>query len=548
VADRHERQPLDLTQELREHGSREALVIDGERVTHAALADRVDAMRGELDDLGISAGGRVGLLMPNSIDMVTTLLAAWASGAVVVPINTRYRSQELAYVVAHSEVELVLTCAPASPRAPDLAGRVLEAFPGLTAHRGSPIVLPEAPRLRGVLVANGSHLARLAPTSAMREPRNADGGQVGTAGSGELLLIYTSGTTANPKGCVHDVGAFLDTARLTAETMGVGEGDVVWDPLPFFHTGGLLPMLGALLRGATFCSAAHFDAEEALVLMERERVSAAYPAFSTLVTALLDSPSFASTDLSALRWILAIGPVRLLERVQEAIPSARQVSCYGCTEVGGVIVYNAAEDSAKDRATTSGRPFPGVEIEILDSLGEPIEDGTIGEIVVRAPGLLRRYFRDATDPIDEHGRFHTGDLGRIDRHGQLIFEGRLKDMLKVGGENVAASEIEFVLTQHPAVTLAAVVPMADDRLVEVPVAFVELKPDHTAAESDIIEFCGSRLASFKVPRRVWFVTSWPMSATKIQKHRLRDVVEEQSGEEANRMPGESRTGGKTGAR
>lgn len=534
----------DPVQQLRQHGDRDALVIDDDRLTYRELADRVDALRGQLEGLGIGDRGRVALLMPNSVDMVTSLLAAWAAGAVVVPVNTRYRSHELAFVLAHSEVEVVLTSTASSPDAPDLVGRVLEAFPAL-AGDGSSEPLAEAPRLRGLAVGG----SRLAPTlSAVIPLRPAgpppDAAQTGRAGEAdrEQLLIYTSGTTAHPKGCVHDVDAFLETARQTAASMGVGEGDVVWDPLPFFHTGGLLPMLGTLHYGATFCSAAHFDADEALTLLERERVTAAYPAFSTLVTALLDAASFPSTDLSALRWILAIGPSRLLQRVQEAVPTARQVSCYGCTEVGGVVVCNEASDSAQDRATTSGRPFPGVEVEIVDPFGEAVDQGSTGEIAVRGPGLLRRYYRDGVDPLDERGRFRTGDLGRIDARGHLVFEGRLKDMLKVGGENVAASEIELVLAQHPAVTLAAVVPVPDDRLAEVPVAFVELRPGHSVDEEELIAFCRSRLASFKVPRQVRLVTSWPMSATKIQKFRLRTLLEEESAPIPDAPPDSARRG------
>lgn len=512
----------DLVQQLEGYGDRDALVIDDVRLTYRELARGVVARQEQLASAGLRRHGRVGLLMPNSVDLVTTLLAVWASGAVAVPVNTRYRAQDLAFVVAHSDVELVVTAAPGSSDAPDLPGRLLEAFPSLSSAGEAGLV--EAPSLRSVLLAAGPDLRAWSPAAPARREGAARSAGDGEVGDDDLLLIYTSGTTANPKGCVHDVSAFLETARLTAETMGVVEGDVVWDPLPLFHTGGLLPLLGALLRGATFCSTAHFEPDEALAMLERERVTAAYPAFSTLITALLDAPTFATTDLSALRWILAIGPARLLERLQEAIPSARQVSCYGCTEVGGVVVYNSVDDSAQDRANTSGRPFPGVHVEIVDPFGKPVADGETGEILVRGPGVLRRYHREDIDPVDEQGRFHTGDLGHLDERGQLVFTGRLKDMLKVGGENVAASEIELVLSQHPSVTLAAVVPVPDDRLDEVPAAFVELRPGHSAEPEEIIAFCAARLASFKVPRHVHFVTSWPMSATKIQKFRLRELL------------------------
>ncbi|MBA0050903.1 AMP-dependent synthetase [Streptomyces sp. AJS327] len=544
-----------LTHRLRQHGDHEALVIDDSRLTYARLADQVEQEQAVLASLGLRAGSRLGLLTHNSAQMVVSLLAAWERGVVVVPLNTRYRSDEISYVVEHSDIEAILTTSHREG-GPDLLHRLSCALPGAAAglptepttgevQPGGPtsgMWERQAPRLRVVAVrppdapggaepattwldtstAHGTEPT--APTGGPTgEPPAGDGLVGGGAAGREQLLIYTSGTTSHPKGCVLDLDAFLATARHTAAAMGVGAGDVVWDPLPFFHTGGLLPMLGALDVGATFCSTAHFEAEEALAVLERERVTAAYPAFSTLITALLDAPRFAERDLSALRWILAIGPQALLERVQSALPGAVQVSCYGCTEMGGVGVYHDMGDSPRSRATTSGHPFDGVEVRVVDPAGTPVAPGTKGEIVVRGRPVLRRYHRDPVPPVDDEGWFHTGDLGTWDGT-DLVYLGRLKDVFKVGGENVGAAEIEYVLLKHPAVTMAAAVPVPDARLGEVPVAFVELRPGHTTGEDELIAFCGQRLSAFKVPRAVRFVTEWPMSATKIQKFRLREAL------------------------
>ncbi|ANW67857.1 hypothetical protein BCA37_18930 [Mycobacterium sp. djl-10] len=508
---------LDLTDRMNGFGERLALVVDGDRVTYRELPGVISACASLLSSYGVRRGSRVAVLMPNSVEMIAVVLAAWRIGARVLPLNTRYRAHELRFVLADSGVSVLVVAAPA-PGAPDLMTRVSDALGGLpTAGAGDPLNLPSAPALRHVVTA--------ARYLSLGTPAAPPGQEAAGTGDGELLTIYTSGTTANPKGCVHDLTAFTRTALATADAMGVTAADVVWDPLPLFHTGGLLPLLGALQRGATFCTAAHFDAREALDLLQRERVTVAYPAFSTLVTALLDSPYFAETDLSSVRWILAIGPRGLLERVQQAIPSAIQVSCYGCTEIGGVVVYNRVGDPADVRAATAGVAFPGVELQIIDRrTGMSASSGEAGEIVVRSTSVLRGYHGDPASPVDESGWFHTGDLGRLDADGNLVYEGRLKDMLKVGGENVAASEIEFVLCQHPSVTLAAVVSIPDARLLEVPAAFVELKPGFDAKPDELIEFCAQRLASFKVPRYVRLVTEWPMSATKLQKFKLRDTL------------------------
>ena len=504
-----------MARRLAEHGDREALVIDEGRLTYAELADRVASEQRVLAGLGLVAGSRLGVLMPNSAQLVTSLLAAWSRGVVVVPMNTRYRPDELRYVVEHSEIDVLMTTTAAAG-APDLLARVDEAAAALGTGES-------APRLRSVVTRAGDTVG--APPVRVESLGTPAGPYAGAHRDRELLLIYTSGTTAHPKGCVHDIDAFLTTARHTAATMGVRAGDVVWDPLPFFHTGGLLPMLGSLDAGAVFCSGARFDAEPALALLERERVTAAYPAFSTLLTALLDAPSFPRRDLSSLRWILAIGAQSLLERVQKAIPSAVQVSCYGCTEMGGVAVYNDVADDATRRATTSGRPFPGLEVRVVGADGVPVAGGERGEIEVRGASVLRRYHGEPALPVDGEGWLRTGDLGAWDGP-DLVFAGRLKDVFKVGGENVGAAEIEYVVLRHPAVTMAAAVPMPDARMGEVPAVFVEVKPGHSVEEAELIAFCAERLAAFKVPRVVRFVDEWPMSATKIQKFRLREQLAE----------------------
>ncbi|MQA03173.1 MAG: AMP-binding protein [Streptosporangiales bacterium] len=515
---------LEVARRLGSYGDVEALVTDDERLTYQELDERVTQVVRRLSGLGVRRGGRVGLLMPNTASMICHLLAAWDIGAVVVPLNTRYRSHELQYVVGHSDIEVLVT-GQFGGGFPDLGERLLAAFPALRTQ-ADPLALsvPDAPALRSIVMLGAAPVEPAFVTAEQCDALAADL-PADRAADDELLLIYTSGTTAHPKGVVHSLGAFVQTARHTAASMGVQVGDVVWDPLPLFHTGGLLPLLGTLDLGATFVTSAHFDPGTGLELLARERVTAAYVAFSTLVTSLLDHPDFATTDVSALRWILAIGPEGLLDRVQRSLPGAVQVSCYGCTEAGGVVVYNDVTDPAAARATTAGNPFPGVQIRIVDPVqGRQVNAGGTGEIQVRSDAVLRRYHREPASPVDGEGWFATGDLGRFDDDGRLVFLGRLKDMFKIGGENVAASEIEFVLAAHQAVTFAQVVSVPDERLSEVAAAFVELKPGAAVTADELREFCAQRLASFKVPRHVRMVEEWPMSATKVQKFKLRDQL------------------------
>jgi fatty-acyl-CoA synthase len=227
--------------------------------------------------------------------------------------------------------------------------------------------------------------------------------------------------------------------------------------------------------------------------------------------------------------MLNVAPVDQLRSMQAALPHAVQIGSYGCTEVGGVVAYNELEDDLDQRLTTCGRPFPGIEVQVVDpDTQTPLPPGAPGEILVRGYSLFDGYHKDPEQTaavLDAEGWFHTGDLGSLDDGGRISYRGRLKDMLKVGGENVAAAEIESFLCNHPAVKIVQVVGMPDDRLVEVPVAFVELHDGETVGADELIAFCTGRIASFKVPRQVRFVDQWPMSATKIQKFRLRQQLQ-----------------------
>lgn len=522
---------LDVVRDLGSYGGSTALVIDGERVTYHELAEQVRQTQRHLRGLGIGPGGRIGLLMPNTATTVCLLLAAWDLGAVVVPLNARYRSHELRYVVGHSDIE-VLFIAGRSDGFPDFADRLVSAFPELRSQRDPlALSLPEAPMLRGIVLLGPGHgepaflseeqfHARAEPDRPRAEPAHD-----------EQLLIYTSGTTAHPKGVVHSLNAFCRRARDTVRIMDVRRGDVVWDPLPLFHIGGLVPLVGALGIGAAYVTSAHFEPGPALALLAGERVTAAYAAFPTLINPLLDDPGFASTDLTALRWVLAVGPEEQLARVQRELPAAAQVSCFGMTETCGPFAYHDITDSRSARASSVGRPFPGVEVRIAAPAtgSAALPDGQ-GEIQVRGDAVLRGYHRDPRPPVDAEGWFSTGDIGRFDEDGRLVYIGRSKDMIKVGGENVAAAEIESVLAKHPAVSLAQVVPAPDARLTEVAAAFVELKAGQHAEPEELQDFCAGRLASFKVPRYVRFVSEWPMSATKVQKFKLREQILEELAE------------------
>jgi fatty-acyl-CoA synthase/long-chain acyl-CoA synthetase len=341
-------------------------------------------------------------------------------------------------------------------------------------------------------------------------------------------ILYTSGTTANPKGCMLSHEAMTRGAVERARgRLKSAEHSVTWGAGPLFHIGSLAPFIGSVGAAGTYLTDAFFEPGRALRLMMDEGATNAWPWFPAIVHSLLDHPEFNCARLETLRRILVICPPPLMERLQRLLPKAELLQACGMTETAGIFALNGPDDSAAQRINSQGRAAPGVELRIIDpETGSDLPPGSAGEILVRGYCVMDGYYRDAEKSaaaLDAEGWFHTGDLYRRDADGTLTFNGRLKDMLKVGGENVAAIEVEAFLSQHPAVKLAEVVGRPDPRLDEVPVAFVELRPGMLATEAELIDFCKGRIANYKVPRAIHFMTAvdWPMSATKVNKRELR---------------------------
>jgi acyl-CoA synthetase (AMP-forming)/AMP-acid ligase II len=344
-------------------------------------------------------------------------------------------------------------------------------------------------------------------------------------------MLYTSGTTAQPKGCLITHDAVLSAWCESAGLLEISEDDRTWDALPLFHMSCLGPLLFTTWLGGTLISHTHFEPAAALDAIEDEGATWMYSVFPPIIMALVKHPSFAGRDLSRVRGMLNVAPVETMHLIQAAFPHARNVGGhFGMTEASGAITCNSWTATQRQLAETHGPPLPGVEVIAADpGTGEELPRGVPGELLVRGRGLMRGYHRDPALTADalRGGWLHSGDLGVVDGDGYVTYLSRLKDMLKVGGENVAPAEIESHLSTHPAVKLVQVVGAPDERLGEVVAAYIELAPGHTWTEAEAIEFCRGHVASYKVPRHVRFLTDWPMSATKIQKFRLREMIEKE---------------------
>jgi fatty-acyl-CoA synthase len=516
---------------------REALCFPGARVTYESLLDQsIEAARG-LRGLGISAGDRVGILKLNTPSYAAFLFGTWLLGGVAVTINARYRSHELSHVIVDSNVRCVVVSEVGSEYV-DHAERLENSFDGLlTVNDPHSLDLSNAPNLDAIvhLAPRGRKYAidrdAFYTLAARVDPLEVSESRTKVRAGGPALVMYTSGTTSMPRGCIQSHESLYRNAVATANRIGLQPTEGFWDPLPLFHTGGLMGLLSCIVSGGRYISASHFDAMQALQMLQEESVDVAYVGFETLIKDILDHPNFESTDLGSLRWILAIGTREFRLWVQERLPQAVQVTGYGSTEMGGVISYNSINDTGEVRANTCGRPFEGVEVSIVSpETGESLGIGMTGEICVRGYSVMLGYVGDggSSRDVDPCSWFGSGDLGHLTSAGEIVYEGRIKDMLKIGGENVAAAEIEGLLMGHESVRLAQVVGVPEARMEEVAVAFVELVPGAATAEDDLIRYCADRVASFKVPREVHVVDSWPMSATKIQKYKLRDWATEHS--------------------
>ena len=515
--------------------SRAALVMPDARYTYQELAARSLGVGQGLIALGVRSGDRVGVLAHNGIELVEAVFGSALVGAVCVPINARHKTFELGYIVENSELTVLLTLGQTEGAYLDFPTLLTDALPGLD-QQADPTALDLAgwPRLRSVVALDGD-----APPGFLSRDRfgalaaDVDRTEVHRARTrvrvrDAAMILYTSGTTANPKGCVLSHEAVTRGSEHRARTRyGTGHHDVTWGAGPLFHIGSLAPFIGSVGAGGTYLTDVYFEPGRAIQLLRDEQATVAFPWFPAVIQPILDHPTFDAAALSSIRTILVIGPRALVERVQTTFPAAEMIAACGMTETAGIYAVSDRTETTEERSSGQGKAALGVELRIVDpATGEDLPDGEVGEILVRGHCVMTGYHDDpekTAATVDPDGWLHTGDLYSRAPDGRVTFHGRAKDMLKVGGENVAAVEIEDFLCRHPAVRMASVIGRPDSRLDEVPVAFVELEPGQALRADELITFCAGKISKYKIPAEVHFISTadWPMSTTKIDKRGLR---------------------------
>lgn len=514
-----------LRERAAEHPQRVLLRIDGESVTYGEMERRTAALAEGLGSIGVIAGENVAIWLQNSVDWVVTLFAVAARGARLVPFNTRFRAHELEYALRQSRavalvtgdrflrMEFMATVREIRPDPPEGTDASTEALPDL----------------RHVICRSDAAEFGTVPFASLAGGSRVSAGDPPTVRPEDVACImYTSGTTAFPKGAMIGHGALLENARQVCLAWDLRADDVMLSPFPFYHLAGLTnSLLTTMVAGGTIYSMSRWDVDEALHIIEAARCTRFIGPVTT-ETDLLDHPGLHAADLSSVRMAQATHHASVGRRIHEDL--GWQISgVYGLTEASPNVCVGDLQDRVQVRIERGGRPFPGIEVRIVDpATGADVSAEDRGEILVRGWNVMQGYFdkpEETALAIDAAGWLHTGDIGELDRDGYLTFRGRYKDMIKCGGENVSSEEVEALLLDHPKVHQVQVLGVPDARKGEVPMAFVEVKAGKTCDEAEIIAYCRARIANFKVPRHVRFVEEWPLTHLgKIRKFELRRLV------------------------
>lgn len=494
-------------------GDATALVAEnGETLTYRQLEDQVIAAAGAFKAAGIQRGDRISIWAPNAMQWVAATLGLQSVGAVVCPINTRYKGMEAAYILNRSRARMLLT---------------FSSFLGVD-YRAL-IAKESTPHLEQILcldddswtsfLESGRGLLTRAEVVASAE---ADGG------ANVSDILFTSGTTGNPKGVMTTHRQNVDVYDSYTTLMNWTENDRLLAINPFFHSFGYKAgWFCALKQGGSAHVVPVFDADNAVDRIERERITmmAGPPTIFTSILAV----DRKGRDLTSLRGALTgatIVPVALIGAMKHDLGIKRVCTAYGLTETCGTVSMCRPEDTDETVANTSGRAIPGVEVRALDADGNEVPSGTPGRIMVRGIDVMLGYFDDpeaTAKAIDKDGWLDTGDIGTLTPEGNIAITDRAKDVFIVGGFNVYPAEVEQMFMKHPAIAEVAVIGVPDERMGEVGAAYIVTRGVNLS-EDDLVAWARGNMANFKVPRRVHFVDALPRNASgKVEKFKLRDL-------------------------
>jgi len=516
---------------VKKYSNKEAIVIGEKRLTYKELDLISDSLGLALLHLGVDKEDNVAIWFPNCVEWIISFIALGKIGAVAVPLNIRFKTNELEYILNQSDSRiLIMTDKFHETHYLDIFSNIC---PEVINSEQARLRCHKVPKLNNVVGLGENfpnvfvkfeeliELGRGMDRKLLLEKQSS------LKPDETILIQYTSGTTAFPKGAMLSHDNIIRDAVFFTKRMKLTQEDRIFGPLPLFHVGGsVTSLLASIVVGATYYTMAYFDEEESLKLIEKEKCSMQI-GLSTFFIKQMEVKDFHRYDLSSLRTGFCGGGPELQKRVISKMGIDGLCNLYGLSEGSPNVTLTPPDIDLEKRIHKMGPPHPGIELKIADmNDGSILPPDTEGEVCVRGWNVMKGYYNkpeETAKAIDKWGWLHTGDLGTLDEEGFLTFTGRLKNVVRVGGENVSSEEIENFLLSHSKVKYAEIIGVPDYKLDEVIMAFIELKEGEQCNEEEIINFCKGKIASFKIPRYVKFVKEFPMTASgKIKKYELRE--------------------------
>lgn len=501
-----------LHRSLQLNPERIATTFRGRQRTYRQVADRVARLASGLRELGMGVDDRVGMLALNSDRYMEFMLSVWWGGGVLNPVNIRWSVPEIVYSLDDCDTRILFV--------DDHFLSMVEAITATAKYPPLLIHVGDGPAPEGLL----SFEQLISDSQPMRD--------VNRGGDDMAAIMYTGGTTGLPKGVIQTHLNLWSSAIMRMAEHPILRNSTTLHVAPMFHTASMARVVFQLVSGEASCFIPAFEPLEMLQTLERERVTETL-LVPTMLQALLMHPEFSHFDLRSLKRIAyGASPIALavLERAIDTLPDCEFMHAYGMTETSPVICLNphanhGPEGRVSGLVRSVGRALLGIDLRIVDEHDQEVPRGTVGEIILRGPNVMKGYWNRPQETAHtlRGGWMHTGDGGYMDEQGYVFIVDRLKDMIVSGGENIFSAEVENVIARHPAIAMSAVIGVPNDKWGEAVHAVVVLKPGSEVSETQLIEHCRAHIAGYKCPKTVAFVSGLPLSAAgKILKRELRE--------------------------
>ncbi|GAE25349.1 long-chain-fatty-acid-CoA ligase [Halalkalibacter wakoensis JCM 9140] len=497
----------------------EEAIYDGyRRVTYQELDREAGQLASSLNQLGIGKGDRVAVSLPNWHEFIVIQFALAKLGAILIPFNTRFRKDEVMYILNNSGAKAVF---------------FPEEFDHIHHAQQYREIEGSVPTLQHFITVRFEASDMLSYDRLLEDGKNkAILDAVIDPLHDVYAILYTSGTTGRPKGAMLTHRNLVHTAVAGTECMECTPNDVFLLPTPIFHVMGLMFVLRTIASVSRMVLMEKFKPEKALALIEQEKVTI-QPGVPTMYILELNHPSFKKYDLSSLRTGEMGGapaPVEIIKRIRSEMGCNVLVG-YGMTEASPTLTLTSFKDDDELRAETVGRALPGVDLKIVDEQRKEVGIGVVGELACRSFGLMKGYYNmteKTREVVDEQGWFYTGDLATMDMAGYIRIVGRKKEMIIRGGYNVYPREVEEHFYTLPYVNDVAIIGLPDTVLGEISCACIQLKPNCEATEEEVLTFIKSKVADYKVPDKIIFVDDFPMTPSgKIKKVDMQNKIKDQ---------------------